>query len=291
MSDGLAPKDVRARHATAISEAETFETLGVSRKAAMEFLRSPEGTIFGQRLIEADPGATASTIVDRAIQQIGSGVEIPDMELSAEPLVKIVPAGQQVPSFSPFFARPSVFEEVLASGKSLSDYFGLPIKSEAPRYDIMVMRPLAPTEIFITHRQSSPWTTSYRTMRCSLHHGGNHAMTQRIDPIKLKAVAEHLEWVLKQYPDSEDVQDLLHSLTPLLGDAKAGRVIEPVDNMKIPGAWNFSDGRYVSYKDPGVDSAYVAFVVEMEGGLSDQEKQLNARMDALRRTRKGSSQP
>lgn len=116
-------------------------------------------------------------------------------------------------------------------------------------------------------------------------------MTQRIDPIKLKAVAEHLEWVLKQYPDSEDVQDLLHSLTPLLGDAKAGRVIEPVDNMKIPGAWNFSDGRYVSYKDPGVDSAYVAFVVEMEGGLSDQEKQLNARMDALRRTRKGSSQP
>lgn len=59
MSDGLVPKDVRARHATAISEAETFETLGVSRKTAMEFLRSPEGTIFRQRLIEADPGATA----------------------------------------------------------------------------------------------------------------------------------------------------------------------------------------------------------------------------------------
>ena len=73
------------------------------------------------------------------------------MELSADPLLKIVPAGQQVPSFSPFFARQSVFEEALASGKSLSEYFALPIKSEAPRYDIMVMRPLAPTEIFI-HR-------------------------------------------------------------------------------------------------------------------------------------------
>ncbi|WP_395120041.1 hypothetical protein ACFCQI_03745 [Rhodanobacter sp. FW102-FHT14D06] len=151
MSDGLVSKDLRARNAADISEAKTFETHGVSRKAAMEFLRSPEGTIFRQRLIEADPGATASTIVDRAIQQIGSGIEVPRMELSAEPLLKIVPVGQQVPSFSPFFVRQSVFEDALASGKSLSNYFGLPIKSEAPRYDIMVMRPLAPTEIFI-HR-------------------------------------------------------------------------------------------------------------------------------------------
>ena len=31
-------------------------------------------------------------------------------------------------------------------------------------------------------------------------------MTQTIDPIKLKAAAEHLEWVLKQYPYSGDVQ-------------------------------------------------------------------------------------
>lgn len=116
-------------------------------------------------------------------------------------------------------------------------------------------------------------------------------MTQRIDPVKLKAAAEHLEWVLKQYPDSEDVRGLLHSLGPLLEEAKAGRVGEPVDSVKVPGAWNFSDGRYVPYKDPGVDSAYVAFVVEMEGGLSEQEKQLNARMDALRKTREGSSQP
>lgn len=116
-------------------------------------------------------------------------------------------------------------------------------------------------------------------------------MIQRIDPAKLKAAAEHLEWVLKQYPDCEDVQGLLNSLATLLEEAKAGRVEEPVDSMKIPGAWNFSDGRYVPYKDPSVDSAYVAFVVEMEGGLSEQEKQLNARMETLRRTRGGSSQP
>lgn len=63
-------------------------------------------------------------------------------------------------------------------------------------------------------------------------------MTQAIDPIKLKAAAEHLEWVLRQYPDSEDVQSLLRSLTPLIEDAKAGRVLEPLDGIKIPGAWN-----------------------------------------------------
>jgi vacuolar-type H+-ATPase subunit E/Vma4 len=116
-------------------------------------------------------------------------------------------------------------------------------------------------------------------------------MTQTIDPIKLKAAAEHLEWVLKQYPDSEDVQSLLRALTPLIEDAKAGRVPEPVDSMKIPGAWNFSDGRYITYEDPSVDSAYVAFVIEMEGGLSEQEKQLNARMDAMRKTGMEGSQP
>ena len=41
-------------------------------------------------------------------------------------------------------------------------------------------------------------------------------MTQIIDPIKLKAAAEHLEWVLQQYPDSEDVQSLLQALQPLM---------------------------------------------------------------------------
>ena len=116
-------------------------------------------------------------------------------------------------------------------------------------------------------------------------------MTQRIDPVKLKAAAEHLEWVLKQYPDSEDVRGLLHSLGPLLEEAKAGRVGEPVDSVKIPGAWNFSDGRYVPYKDPGVDSAYVAFVVEMEGGLNEQEEQLNVHMDATRRAKVEGTQP
>nr|WP_199047410.1 hypothetical protein [Dyella sp. ASV24] len=108
-------------------------------------------------------------------------------------------------------------------------------------------------------------------------------MTQAIDPLKLKAAAEHLEWVLSQYPASDDVQSLLRSLTPLIEDARAGRVLATVDRMDIPGAWNFSDGRYIPYNNPSVDEAYVGFSIEMRGGLSEDEKELNARIDAMRK--------
>ena len=116
-------------------------------------------------------------------------------------------------------------------------------------------------------------------------------MSQTIDPIKLKATAEHLEWVLKQYPDSDDVQSLLRSLGPLITDAKASRVLTPVDSVDIPGAWNFSDGRYIPYKNPSVDTAYVAFSTEMGGGLSEGEKELNARIDAMRKVMDEGQQP
>lgn len=116
-------------------------------------------------------------------------------------------------------------------------------------------------------------------------------MTQRIDPVKLKAAAEHLEWVLKQYPDSEDAQGLLHSLAPLLEDAKTGKLLTPVDRMKIPGAWNFSDGRYIPYDNPSVDEAYSNFITEMEGGLTEEDRQRIARLDAMRKATVAGSQP
>lgn len=116
-------------------------------------------------------------------------------------------------------------------------------------------------------------------------------MTQVIDPVKLKSAAEHLEWVLKQYPDSDDVQSLLRSLTPLIEDAKAGSVMETRGMMDVPGAWNFSDGRYIVYKNPSVDSAYSAFSIELDGGLSEEDKHRIARLDAMRKRMTEQSQP
>lgn len=111
-------------------------------------------------------------------------------------------------------------------------------------------------------------------------------MTQAIDPIKLKAAAEHLEWVLKQYPGNEDVQGLMHGLLPLIEDAKEGRVREPVDRMDIPYAYRFSDGDYAAYANPSVEDAYYEFSAQMRGGRDEQEKQLIAKMEAMRQARK-----
>ena len=109
-------------------------------------------------------------------------------------------------------------------------------------------------------------------------------MTQKIDPARLKAAAEHLEWVCQQYPDEERVQGLLQGLRPLIEDAKAGRVLIPIpDRFDLPFRWAVSgEGLYRDYADPDVEGAYVDFGIELEGGLSEQEKQILADMEAQR---------
>lgn len=115
-------------------------------------------------------------------------------------------------------------------------------------------------------------------------------MTESIDPLKLKASAEYLEWVLTQYPASDDVQGLLHALWPLIESAKAGKVLGPVDRRDIPCGHNFADGIYRPYANPNVDEAYVRFSTELRGGLTEQDKQRHARMEALRSPDKRGSQ-
>lgn len=102
-----------------------------------------------------------------------------------------------------------------------------------------------------------------------------------IDPIKLKAAAEHLEWVLEQYPDDPTVQNMLEGLRPLIEGAKAGEVKEVVES--IPFGYSFSEGAYRPYKHPNVEDAYVSFATEMEGGLTEQDKRLNARIEEIRK--------
>jgi hypothetical protein len=104
-------------------------------------------------------------------------------------------------------------------------------------------------------------------------------VNQTIDVLELQAAAEHLEWVLRQYPDSEDVQSLLNGLLPLIEDAKAGRVSAPVGS--IPFAYSFADGSYISYREPDVESAYYEFAAQMRGGRSEQEKNIMAQIKAM----------
>ena len=109
-------------------------------------------------------------------------------------------------------------------------------------------------------------------------------MTQKIDPIKLKAAAERLEWVCQQYPGEAAVQSLYQGLRSMIEDAKAGRVLVPVAHRQdIPSRWAVSaEGLYREYANPSIESAYVAFAIEMEGGLTEQDQRIIARMKAHR---------
>ncbi|MGY1459049.1 MULTISPECIES: hypothetical protein [unclassified Luteimonas] len=107
-------------------------------------------------------------------------------------------------------------------------------------------------------------------------------MTQTIAPIRLRAAAEHLEWVLLQYPDSADVQGLLRALGPLIEDAKAGLIKEPIDSGRVPGTYANADGVYIPYRNPSVEDAYAKFKVELGGGLTEQDKKQHAEMEAFR---------
>ena len=104
-------------------------------------------------------------------------------------------------------------------------------------------------------------------------------MTQKIDPVKLKAAAEHLEWVCQQYPDNDDVQGLYRGLQTMIEEAKAGKISAPIE--RVPFWYQHSDNAYIPYKEPSVGGAYARFANEMEGGLTEQDKRIHASIVAM----------
>lgn len=146
---GLTDEAIKQQHAAAIASGNTFTPQGISEQDAKAFLSTDEGALYWWRLSEADPVASSSQIDQRAINQIRSGLEIPRVELIDEPLVKVVPQGMTPSGHSPFWTRESRIDDALKAGKDLSDFFGLPIVSEAPRYDIYRIVPKLPTQAFV----------------------------------------------------------------------------------------------------------------------------------------------
>ena len=110
-------------------------------------------------------------------------------------------------------------------------------------------------------------------------------MTQQINPEKLKAAAEHLEWVCQQYPDNEDVQGLYRGLKAMIEDAKAGRVTEPVE--RVPFWYQHADGVYVPYNEPSLGGAYARFSDEIKGGVTEGKKQIKVYIAQLLKSKTG----
>ncbi|MEZ5645418.1 MAG: hypothetical protein R3E94_17280 [Burkholderiaceae bacterium] len=112
-------------------------------------------------------------------------------------------------------------------------------------------------------------------------------MTQKIDPARLKAAAERLEWVCQQYPHEESVQGLLQSMRSLIDDAKEGKITQPFDDEhRFPAQWAvFSEGIYRDYRDPNVEGAYGDFTDELKGGLTEDDREIEALIGQLRNKR------
>ncbi|MDO8048789.1 hypothetical protein O3301_09950 [Janthinobacterium sp. SUN211] len=141
---------LRAVHAREINDLSTFRTAGLQREAIDPYLDSAPGQQFLRELRAADPAAPAETIYARAVEQLASGSTLPDVQAMSAALVKIVPHGQNVSPYSPYFTTSAQLQ--LASGKcaSLADCFGLPLKSEAPLYDVYQVMPKGTVSVFVS---------------------------------------------------------------------------------------------------------------------------------------------
>jgi hypothetical protein len=152
-TDGLTPESIRLQNVDEISRGRTFKPQGISEQTALDYLRTDEGAMYYQHIAEsAAPGTTAQVITDRAVGQLMSGRELPSMETInlGEPLVKFVAEGSSPSAFSPYWARESQAESAIAMGKNISDFYGLPIGSEALRYDMYRITPQVPTQVFVS---------------------------------------------------------------------------------------------------------------------------------------------
>ncbi|CAM5260427.1 hypothetical protein [Rhodanobacter lindaniclasticus] len=149
---GLTSDALRQQHADSVAKGDTFEPKGLSRREALDYLKTDEGAMYWWRVAEADPGAPSNQIDDRAINQLRSGRKLPRMETiqPGEALLKLVPENTSPTTYSSYWARESQVNAAIAAGRNLSEYFGLPIGSEAPRFDAYQITPRFQTQVFIS---------------------------------------------------------------------------------------------------------------------------------------------
>lgn len=154
-ASGVTAKDMAAQasalaqmRAAAIADSSTFETHGLDNDAADRYLSTPEGEEFLDALSSADPNASYDAIRARAVLQLKTGSNPPEMLTIDVPLVKIVPQGSAVSPYSPFFTTMDELQAAMSSERSFADYFGLPMASHATTYDVYQITPSGPTKVW-----------------------------------------------------------------------------------------------------------------------------------------------
>ncbi|MDR6991651.1 hypothetical protein [Luteimonas sp. 3794] len=105
-------------------------------------------------------------------------------------------------------------------------------------------------------------------------------MTKAIDTIKLSAAAEHLERALHLHENDPAARALLVELDDVLLAAEAGQISKPLDGVPCERA--FAEGVFTHLTNPSIDEAYVAFAIELKGGLSEEDRRDLEKLEQMR---------
>lgn len=141
---------LRVSFAKEINDLSTFKTLGLDRKTIDTYLEGGDGQQLLAELSAADASAPAETIYARAVEQLAAGSNLPTLWPTSTPLVKIVPHGQSVSPYSPYFTTLLQLQATSIDCPTLADCFGLPLKSEADLYDVYEIAPKGTVKVFIS---------------------------------------------------------------------------------------------------------------------------------------------
>lgn len=234
---GLTSNAIRAQHSDeVISRAKTFETLGLGRQEAEAYLDTPDGERYLQRVVDASADTDLLVLRERALGHLMSGRELPRMEMNSDPLVKIVAAEAPLSKHSPFWAREADLDAAIREGKNLHEFYGLPVGSEAARYDVYRISPKTPTEVWVStvaptseldgQVRKPGGATQYLTPNRQLYTEGERIRT--VDN-RLHVPSQHVE--RSKAAEPEGIQRQAHEPNPgsrvgaVLGAAKAAGVL------------------------------------------------------------------
>jgi hypothetical protein len=103
----------------------------------------PEGRALMEELARVNPNLSNNKIRELAKEQLASGKEIPIVRTAKpdETLYKIVPKGDNVTDYTPYFTSKKQLEALKENPKSILDTMGLPKSSEAVKYDVYQIKP------------------------------------------------------------------------------------------------------------------------------------------------------
>ena len=146
--DGVPPWQARAWLETADGRA-MLNAAEASQLAAREVSEIAAFT-------PADWIALRKEASEHVLKQIGSGAERPMLAETHESLFKLVPNGQNVSEYSPFWMTRDELDDLLRSRRDIADALGLPYNSHADEYAVWRIDPLADEAVTVFSSEIAP---------------------------------------------------------------------------------------------------------------------------------------